>query len=116
MDRPATDVVRDRSPSLIFWVSDLPTTFVSTVRCEMRSLREDEYVSGAVKEARQRAGIEYWKWRKRRDEECIGQCENLTFNSIYSGKTPEKLVAAWRVSASIKRSEERRGDSETWWV
>jgi len=33
----------------------------------MRSLREDEYVWGAVKEVRQRAGIEYWKWRKRRE-------------------------------------------------
>ena len=71
MDRPATDVVRDRSPSLIFWVSDLPTTFVSTVRCEMRSLREDEYVSGAVKEARQRAGIEYGE--REGSEECRGQ-------------------------------------------
>ena len=53
MDRPATDVVRDGRPSLIFWVSDLLTTFVPTVRCEMRSLREDEYVWGVVKEARQ---------------------------------------------------------------
>ena len=53
MDRPATDVVRDRRPSLIFWVSDLLTTFVPTVRREMRSLREDEYVWGVVKEARQ---------------------------------------------------------------
>jgi hypothetical protein len=41
-------------------------------------------------------------------------CEKLILNSIHSGKTPEKLVAAWRASVSIKRSEERRGDSGIW--
>ena len=32
-----------------------------------RTLREYEYVWGAVKEVRHRYGIEYWKWRKRRE-------------------------------------------------
>ena len=94
MDRPTTDVVRGRRPSLIFWVSDLLTTFVPTVRREMRSLREDEYVWGAVKEARQ-SWNRVWIWRREESEESIGQyVRKLTFNSIISGKMSEKFVAA----------------------
>jgi hypothetical protein len=43
-----------------------------------------------------------------REESEVSMCEKLTFKSIHSGKTPEKLTAAWRVSASVTRSERDR--------
>src|SRR5947209_20612612 len=85
MDRPATDVVRGRRPSLIFWVSDLLTTFVPTVRSEMRPLREDEYVWGAVKEARQ-SWNRVWIWR--REESEVSMCENSLSIVYFLEKCP----------------------------